>query len=129
MLKFAFLGSLVFPILPLATSTADPILILANYGALGIMLVLILTGTVRTKSEVENRDKQIADKEKTIADQQRIIDAFTANITGQTLPALAKSTHVLEQLPRGEAAIITELQRLALLLEGNKDETNRRGNG
>lgn len=121
----AGLGALIFTI-PKATS-ADPVAVLLNYGALGIFLVCILTGLVRTKSELENRDKQLEAKDRQIADLQRIVDAFTANLTGQTLPALARSTQVLEQLPRGESAIFAKLERLADVLEGMKIDGDSNG--
>lgn len=107
-------SDLIYHLVPMVTQ-ADPLAILLNYGGLGIFLVLLITGQVRTKSEVENYKAQLTQ-------QQRIIDAFTMNITGQTLPALAKSTQVLEHLPRGEAAIISELQRVAALLQEMKSD-------
>ena len=123
LIKTAAVGMALVPM----AATADPLAVLVNYGALGIFLICILTGLVRTRSEVENRDKQLEQLQKTIENQQRMIDAFTMNLTGQTIPALARSTQVLEQLPRGESAIIAELQRVAGLLEGKQTngESNR----
>ena len=94
---------------PMATD-ADPLLILLNYGVAGVMLVLFATGMVRTRAEVQ-------DLRTTIADQSKLIDAMRQQLTGQTLPALARSAQVLEAFPTSEQQLITELRTTVKRLE------------
>lgn len=94
----------------LAVSNGDPVLILLNYGIAGVMLLLFTTGQIRTKSEVN-------DLRTTIHDQSRLIEAMRIQLTGQTLPALTRSTQVLEALPETEQALVMELRRTVQRLE------------
>jgi len=93
---------------PLADATggsADPVAWLINYGVAGIVIALLVTGQLRTKSEVKGLESQIAAKDK-------VIDAFQAQLTGHTLPALTQSARVLEAIPTSESALLVELQRV-----------------
>lgn len=91
---------------------ADPVSIIVNYGALGIFVMLFVTGQVRTKSEVDGLKEQITAL-------RNIIQAFQSTTTRQTLPALTRSAEVLEAIPQNDIAmrdlstLITRLEELA----------------
>ena len=86
-----------------ATASTDPLAWLVNLGVAGVVIVLLVTGQLRTKAEVENLKEEIAAKDK-------VIEAFQLQLTGHTLPALAQSARVLEAIPGGEAALLGELR-------------------
>ena len=88
----------------LAADTSDPLVWLVNLGVAGIVIVLLVTGQLRTKSEVDHLLAEIAAKD-------RVIDAVQTQLLGQTLPALAQSTRVIEAVPASEAALVEELRR------------------
>lgn len=90
----------------LATDTStDPVAWLVNYGVAGIVIVLLVTGQLRTKTEVTLLERQMAQKD-------RVIEAFQQQLTSHTLPALAESTRVLEAIPSSESALLIELHRV-----------------
>jgi hypothetical protein len=91
------------PALFSVASSADPTTILINYGALGIMLLFVMTGQFRTKSEVQNLREQIAD-------YRAIIAGFQAQ-ANQAVPALARSAQVLEAIPNKEAGVLEEIRQ------------------
>ena len=91
------------PALFSVVSSADPTTILINYGALGIMLVFVMTGQFRTKSEVQALRDQIAD-------YRAIISGFQAQ-ANQAVPALARSAQVLEAIPNKEAGMLDEMRQ------------------
>lgn len=91
------------PALFSVASAADPVTILINYGALGIMLIFVMTGQFRTKSEVQNLQRQIDD-------YRTIIAGFQAQ-ANQAVPALARSAQVLEAIPNKEAGFLEEIRQ------------------
>ena len=90
--------------LVLASASSDePYMILINYGALGVIIILIVTGQFRTKAEVTRLEEQ--NKE-----YRDIIKAFQMQLTTSTLPAMSKSAQVLEAIPDKETAMFEELK-------------------
>lgn len=85
--------------------TTDPLTWLVNYGVAGIVILLLVTGQLRTKSEVNQLERQLAARD-------NIIEALQSNLTRHTLPALASSTRVLEAIPASESAVLAELSRV-----------------
>lgn len=88
----------------LETSAPDPIALLINYGVAGIVIVLFITGQIRTKSEVAGLEKQLKEKDD-------MIQAFTNQLSGNTLPALTRSAQVLEAIPSNERSLYQELNQ------------------
>lgn len=82
----------------------DPIAWLVNYGVAGIVILLFVTGQIRTKAEVRSLERQIEAKDQAIS-------AFQAQLSTNTLPALARSAEVLETIPASERASYQELRR------------------
>lgn len=109
------------PALFQAAEVADPTTILINYGALGIMLVFVMTGQFRTKSEVQNLREQIDD-------YRTIIHGFQAQ-ANQAVPALARSAQVLEAIPNKEAGFLEEIRqteaRMVALVARLEDATRK----
>lgn len=87
-----------------AEPATEPYMVLINYGALGIIIVLILTGQFRTKAEVQRLEEQNRE-------QREIIKMFQLQLTTQTLPAMSKSAQVLEAIPDKETAMFEELRK------------------
>lgn len=88
----------------LETTVSDPLAWLVNLGVAGIVIVLLVTGQLRTKWEVNALDKRIAD-------QDKVIKEFQDALIGQTLPALARSAQVLEAIPSSERGLQDELHQ------------------
>lgn len=91
------------PALFAVVSSADPTAILVNYGFGGVMILLVITGQLRTKSEVQNLQRQIDD-------YRAIIQGFQAQ-ANQAVPALARSAQVLEAIPNKEAGFLDEIRQ------------------
>lgn len=92
------------PVIVMATPGTDPFTWLINLGVAGIVLVLLITGQLRTKAEVDHLMSEIAAKD-------RVIEAVQKELLGTTLPALTQSTRVLEAIPASERALVDELRR------------------
>jgi hypothetical protein len=73
-------------------AASDPLTWLFNVGVAGVVLVLLVTGQLRTKSEVTQLERQIVAKDEALA-------ALQAQLTANTLPALERSALVIEALP------------------------------
>lgn len=86
-----------------ASANNNPYMVLVNYGALGIMLLLVATGQFRTKAEVQRLETQASE-------YREIIKTFQMQLTTQTLPAMSKSAQVLEAIPDREITIYEELK-------------------
>jgi hypothetical protein len=92
--------------LPWATEPAgDPLVFLLNFGTLGVVFVLLLTGLLYTKSHVQHLEKELEDK-------NRVIETLSSAITTHTIPALAQTARVMEAVPSSEAALVEEIRQL-----------------
>jgi hypothetical protein len=89
---------------PSTSAATDPLGWLVNIGVAGIVIILLVTGQLRTKSEVMHLLDEIAAKDKAI-------DAIQNQIMSQALPALANSTRVIEAVPNTEQALIEQLRK------------------
>lgn len=94
-----------------STESADPATwLIYNGGALGVIMLLVVTGQLRTKAEVNQLNARIVSLEAQLGQKDELIKAFQTQLTGQTLPALARSAQVIEHLPHNEAAVRDELR-------------------
>lgn len=89
---------------------AEPLTILVNYGALGIVVLGFVTGHIRTKAEVTGLEHQITSL-------RNIIAAFQTAATQQTIPALTRSAEVLEAIPQNDATSLRDMEALIRRLE------------
>lgn len=83
---------------------------LANYGALGIIVVAFLTGLVFAKPTV---DRLIAERDR--AEQHR--DAVLADVLGKVAPALERSIDAVKQRDAFESDVREVLVDVRRLLE------------
>lgn len=104
----------VLLLLPLAAEV-DPISWLVNYGVAGIVLALLVTGQLRTKSEVLGVQKIADDRAREVAAKDAAIAALMTQITGHTVPQLGHLTQVLEALPAQNTSDTAVLEALAEL--------------
>lgn len=102
----------------LTSSPYEPVAILINYGAIGVMLAMFVLGRLHSDREVSDLKEQ----------NKLLIDTLTrlqGSITGNTLPALTRSAQVLEAIPSNDQALIDELHatisRLEALVERKTD--------
>jgi hypothetical protein len=84
----------------LVTSTSDPISWLVNYGVAGIIIVLLVTGQLRTKAEVMALQKVADERAEALNAKDKALADLTQQITGHTLPQLARMTEVVEGISR-----------------------------
>jgi len=87
-----------------ANATDDPLAWLINLGVAGIVIILFVTGKLRSEKEVLYLLEQIEAKD-------QVISAFQAQLTGHALPALAQSAQALEQIPRRGGDLIGEVEQ------------------
>lgn len=83
----------------LATS-ADPMTWLINFGAVGVVLVLLVTGQLRTKAEVAAIQKIAEERYEEIQRKNQALDDLVNQITHGLLPQLTRTTEVLNELSR-----------------------------
>jgi hypothetical protein len=93
---------------------SDPLTWLVNLGVAGIVIILLVTGQLRTKAEVEHLQRENERKDKLLDAKDGQIAAMQAVITDKTLPALSRSTQVLEAIPRSETVLFAQLRRAQL---------------
>lgn len=98
------------PLLYPLASTADPLAVLVNYGAIGIMLAMFVLGRLHS-------DRELNDLKEQNAKLTAALTQLQSSLTQQTLPALTRSTQVLEALPANDIALISELQKTVARLE------------
>lgn len=94
-----------FPALLAVASPSDPnpLMVLINYGALGIIVILYVTGMIPSKGEVKLLKEQNTE-------YRTIIDRFQTVISTSTLPALQRQAQVLEAIPNREYDYLGDLK-------------------
>lgn len=90
--------NLVTTVVPL-DATADPVSWLVNYGVAGIVILLLVTGQLRTKSEVAGLQKALGDADERARQKDVALSALMAQMTGHTVPQLTDLSRVLNALP------------------------------
>lgn len=76
----------------------DPVQLLLNTGIPGIVVVLLITGRLRTQAEVERLEADNARKDAVIASKDELISSLQAGINDKAIPALTMSTRALERI-------------------------------
>ena len=101
-------------LIPMATT--DPLALLINYGLAGIIILLLVVGQLRTRAEVEAiKDasaREVSNLTQINAEQNRLIIALQHSLTGGALPAMARSTQILEALPQAENTLLHEVENV-----------------
>lgn len=91
------LGPSYVSILPMETST-DPVSWLVNYGVAGIVLILVITGQLRTKAEVLGLQKALYDQGEVLKQKDAAMTALVQQITNQTVPAVGDLARLIDAL-------------------------------
>jgi len=63
-----------------------------------LVILLLLTGKLRTENEVKNRDETIANLRQQIHDKDAQLGALQAGVVDKAIPALTRTALVLEKL-------------------------------
>jgi hypothetical protein len=86
-------------------SPTDPVSLITNLGPIGLIVALFITGTVRTKGEVERvvadnarKDTVIAAKDEIIRQKDEQIARILTETLGKFFPALQQSANALERV-------------------------------
>lgn len=91
-------------------ATTDPVAVLVNYGAIGLMLAMFVLGRLHSDREFNDLREQNA----------KLVEALTTlqgSLTASTLPALTQSTRVLEAIPSSENALLAEVRSALARIE------------
>jgi hypothetical protein len=92
------------PQIAVMATGADPFLVLLNYGGLGILALLFITGRVSSKPEVDYLKKQLDSRDK-------LIDDLRVQLTERTIPALTRVGQVMAEYPHQVAPPDPALRR------------------
>jgi hypothetical protein len=76
----------------------DPYSVLASTGISGIVVVLLISGKLRTESEVKRLVSENERKDTVIKQKDEQIVSLQAGIVEQAIPVLTRSTSLLEKL-------------------------------
>lgn len=87
-------------------SSTDPIPWLVNYGVAGVVILLLVTGQLRTKSEVGALEKRVTQQDDIIKAKDIALEALTNQLVS-IVPQLAKVGDVVEALPQNTSAALT----------------------
>lgn len=105
MLALLFNPHLVW--LTVAAASADPMQWLVNFGGLGVVLVLVVTGFLRTKAEVAALTKINDERLEAMKQKDKALDDLVSQLTHGVLPQLVRVTEVLNAL----SSKIDEIER------------------
>ena len=83
-----------------AGSVNTPFTYLTGLGFPGVIIALFISGQIRLKSEVERLYAELSKKDDIIALKDKQIEALQQGIVEKAIPALTRSTQVLEAMPK-----------------------------
>lgn len=100
----------------------DPLTYITGLGFPGVIIGLFAWGTLRTKGEVDRLIAENTRKDRLIDIKDRQIITMAGAISDKALPALTRSTEILESLPQAEFVeqirqVRDEISRLQAHLE------------
>lgn len=108
-----------------ATDSADPVAWLVNYGVAGIVILLLVTGQLRTKAEVAAIQKIADDRLVDLRQKDEALGNLIAQLSA-LLPQLARVGEIIEQMPNSaEAQLRVEVDRLGAKLDDIQRTTGR----
>lgn len=88
-----------------ASGGTDPLTYLTGLGFPGIIIALLLTGQLRTKTEVERLIAENESKDAIITSKDRQIAVIQDGLVKDVIPALTKSTQILESMSSDNSLI------------------------
>lgn len=102
----------------MAATGSDPVSFLINYGVAGIVILLLVTGQLRTKAEVTGLEKQLDQSRSDVKERDAAIASIMAQITQHTLPQMANLAEVLDRLPKQpDSGLAARLDQLTATLD------------
>lgn len=109
-------------LLPLALlialeASTDPLTWLINYGIAGVVILLLVTGKLRTSAEVDNLKQALVQAREDLASRDKALHDLTVQITNNTLPSMNALADVIEAQPvRADnnqlAAVLTRMDEV-----------------
>lgn len=127
----------LIPLVVAYETAADPVSFLVNYGVAGVVILLLVTGQLRTKSENIGLQKQLDERNADLREKDAALTALMTQISQHTLPQMSDLAKVIEALPKNltgpsakevaltEADLMGRMQALAATL----DAIERRSGG
>lgn len=98
-------------------SLNDPFTYLTGLGFPGIIIALLLTGQLVPKGVIDRMSKDLDRKDEIIKAKDEQIAALQAGLVDKAIPALTRSTQVLERLPssvkHSENAVLERLDQVS----------------
>lgn len=82
-----------------ASGSGDPIGFLINYGVAGVVILLLVTGQLRTKAEVATMERVAEERREQIVALERALGAVMGQLA-DTLPGITHLAEVIEALPQ-----------------------------
>lgn len=108
-----------------AEAGTDPVSWLVNYGVAGVIIILLVTGQLRTKAEVEGLKSELTKKDESITAKDAALTALVTQLT-TFLPQLAKVGDVVEALPKsGDTQLAAVLARISAKLDDIESDGGR----
>lgn len=96
-------------------SAADPVGFLVNYGVAGIVIILLVTGQLRTKAEVSGLQKALEEAVEREKQKDLALANLVQQITQHVLPGLNNLAGVVEALPASTASESDSKRQIAEL--------------
>lgn len=107
--------------------TSDPVTYLLGFGPLGLIVAAFMFGWIYPGSTVRRLEDQLEKKDEIIQTKDLQIGTLQASIAKDSLPALIKSTSILEGYPDLEKRLVgnfrelqEEVARVARKLDGTR---------
>lgn len=113
-------------------SNVDPLLVLLNYGGLGLGLLLFISGKLHTGTEIASLKEQYQSTIEDLQEQRDLMlemnTEMRRQLLGQTIPTLGRMTTVLEATTRADGPSTEDLLRQVLSeLRERKDRSGDDG--
>jgi hypothetical protein len=105
--------------------STDPLTILFAYGPLGMLVAAFMFGWVHPASTVKRLEEQLHQKDEIIKVKDEQIITLQSGMTNEALPALIRSTDILDDFPDLERRISDNLSKLRKEIRDLAEKTER----
>lgn len=98
-------------------TSADPVSWLINYGVAGIVILMLVTGQLRTKAEVAAIQKIADDRLVDLRVKDEALQAIVKQL-GDVMPQLARVGEVMEAVPSSaDAQLLARMDQISRTLD------------